>query len=374
MHVEASELVSASIRAMTANQHESGAFVASPDFSQYQFCWLRDGSFIAYALDRCGEHRASRRYHEWCVSSVERIASTMQAAIEAGSGAELLSAESLPPARFSLDGLVVSDDWPNFQIDGYGTWLWSLREHLRRDGSSRPLDGWDQSVERTAQYLSVVAERPCFDVWEEHGSAVHTSTLAAVIAGLVAADELLGEPAFSLRASELRSRLVERATIEGRFEKSTESHEVDASLLWLAEPYHVVDPFEPAYAQTLTEVATQLEFDGGVRRYPTDTYYGGGAWPVLTASLGWERAATGDFDAALRNHQWVVDHFDMGGHLGEQFGGERRDPEMHAEWVRRWGPSARDLLWSHAMFVVLTDELGAADQVVASNEASSASD
>jgi GH15 family glucan-1,4-alpha-glucosidase len=44
--------VAPSVAAILRNQHPSGAIVASPDFSQYQYCWLRDGSFIAHALDR----------------------------------------------------------------------------------------------------------------------------------------------------------------------------------------------------------------------------------------------------------------------------------------------------------------------------------
>ena len=32
------------------------------------------------------------------------------------------------PTRYTLDGELEPevDDWPNFQLDGYGTWLWAL--------------------------------------------------------------------------------------------------------------------------------------------------------------------------------------------------------------------------------------------------------
>ena len=46
--------VEASKRALADNQTVAGSFVASPDFSQYSFCWLRDASFVAYAADRVG--------------------------------------------------------------------------------------------------------------------------------------------------------------------------------------------------------------------------------------------------------------------------------------------------------------------------------
>ena len=76
------ELVATSVRAMLASQRPNGALIASPDFAQYQYCWLRDGAFIAYALDRAGEHDSSDRFHRWCASSVDNIAPLMEAAVE----------------------------------------------------------------------------------------------------------------------------------------------------------------------------------------------------------------------------------------------------------------------------------------------------
>ena len=112
------------------------------------------------------------------------------------------------------------------------------------------------------------------------------------------------------------------------------------------------------FAQTVRTIQARLSLDAGIRRYPTDTYFGSGAWPVLTASLGWHYAAMGDIDSTVgRCGDWVAARFDGEGRLGEQFGGERRDPEHYREWVERWGPPARDLTLSHAMYVVLVASL-----------------
>ncbi len=62
----------AAVSAMLACQQDNGAMVASPDFAQYHYCWLRDSSFAAYALDRCGEHEASARYHAWVNRAIAR--------------------------------------------------------------------------------------------------------------------------------------------------------------------------------------------------------------------------------------------------------------------------------------------------------------
>jgi hypothetical protein len=55
----------------------------------------------------------------------------------------------------------------------------------------------------------------------------------------------------------------------------------------------------------------------------------------------------------------VAARIDGEGRLPEQVGGDRRDPEHYHEWVARWGPSAADLVWSHAMYVVLATEIAA---------------
>jgi len=345
--------VRSSIGALLLNQQPNGAFVASPDFSQYQYCWLRDASFVAYALDLVGEFAATERYHGWVARSVEGIAGAMDGAVARSRMGLWLHPEAMPPARFSLAGLPASDDWPNFQLDGYGVWLWSLHQHLLSSGSRHLAAPLVPAVERTARYLAALAFTPCFDAWEEDGGSVHTSTLACVYGGLDAASRMLDDAEMAARAEEVRAVVVEKGRREGRFEKSSGSREVDASLLWLTQPFAVVDRSSPSFVQTVDEVAEHLGFEGGIRRYPSDTYYGGGAWPLLSAFLGWHCATAGDRVTARRHLEWIVAHFDHEGHLGEQFGGERRDPVKYGEWVARWGPPAKELLWSHALFVVL---------------------
>ena len=182
-----------SIDAILRNQSASGAIVASPDFAQYHFCWLRDGSFSAFALDRAGEHQASARYHAWVNDAIGGISGIIDDVIEKMLRGEDLDPTIMPPARFSLDGTSVIDDWPNFQIDGYGTWLWSLGQHLVESKQSTLPKELRSSVARAARYLATFATSPCYDVWEENGSAVHTSTLACVYGGLTTAARLLDD-------------------------------------------------------------------------------------------------------------------------------------------------------------------------------------
>jgi NHL repeat/Glycosyl hydrolases family 15 len=49
------DLYQRSILIILQNQSPSGAYIASPNFPTYAYCWLRDGSFIAHAMDRTGQ-------------------------------------------------------------------------------------------------------------------------------------------------------------------------------------------------------------------------------------------------------------------------------------------------------------------------------
>jgi GH15 family glucan-1,4-alpha-glucosidase len=357
-----------SVKSMLSHQVASGAFLASKDFAPYRYCWLRDGSFTAFALDKAGEQEAAERFHRWAAAAVGGIATTVRAATERRLAGGTNDAASMPPARYTVEGTVARDSWPNFQIDGYGTWLWAVSRHVQHWGAKTLIDELDESLELACSYLEAVDLDPCYDCWEESGQAVHTSTLACVYGGLSASAELLGRPAAGRKADEVSDYIWSRMRSGPRFAKSSTDAGVDASLLWLAVPFGVVDPGEPDMAATAAEVERALELDGGIRRYAADTYYGGGAWPLLTAWLGWYRASIGDRPGAQQCASWVEHRYDGAGHLPEQVGGEHRDPESYRKWVGQWGRPAADLAWSHAMYFVLWDELRRLRTVEASGE------
>ena len=142
--------VAASVTAMLKHQSAYGSFVASPDSGQYQFCWLRDSSFIALALDAAGERAAADRYHRWVAGALAPLRPAMAdaAALADRPGVS----RRLPPARFALDGSTVRDDWPNFQTDGYGAWIWSLREHA--PPAITPGDRWTWTARTSPSWPS----------------------------------------------------------------------------------------------------------------------------------------------------------------------------------------------------------------------------
>jgi GH15 family glucan-1,4-alpha-glucosidase len=102
--------------------------------------------------------------------------------------------------------------------------------------------------------------------------------------------------------------------------------------------------------------------DGGLHRYAADSYYGGGAWILLTAWLGWyyvELAvkcpvlASGLQQKFESCQSWIASRASEHLYLSEQVAEHLNVPAYYATWVQRWGEIASPLLWSHAKYIIL---------------------
>lgn len=345
-----------SILIIKRNQHPSGAFVASPNFPNYRFCWLRDGTFIAYALDVVGEHEAARRFYYW-VSRCVQEQSTKIEVLDGKIKAQLeLSHQDFLPTRYTLEGAEQADDWPNFQLDGYGTWMWGLAEHLRLTGDQRLLEEFAPSIRATVKYLALSWQFPNYDCWEEFPDKIHTSTLACLYGGISASADLLARDDWMDLAREIKGFVVQNQINNGQLVKYVGSEQVDASLLWVALPFNLL-PLDDAVMQGTVKKIEEDLLHQGVHRYAEDTYYGGGEWILLTAWLGWYYARTGREQEARQLLSWIEAQADPDGSLPEQVCTHPIDPVYHPIWFERWGPVAKPLLWSHAMYLVLRQEL-----------------
>lgn len=348
-----------SLEIIRAGQHASGAYVASPNFPAYAYCWFRDGAFIAYAMDVAGEHTSARRFHDWAAGAILQHASRARGAVEKARNGQPLDGGDMLHTRYTLQGQESNEvAWPNFQLDGFGTWLWALEAHVRMTGEPAPVD-WLEAADLTAAYLAALWPRPCFDCWEEYPDKVHIHTLAAIYGGLAAQARLAGCDR-SQTLADIRQFIDTQGAYDGYFVKFVGSYTVDASLLGLCTPYRLVEPGEARLQETVSRIATALVRGGGVHRFPTDTYYGGGEWVLLAGWLGWYYAEAGQAARARAMLAWMEAQADAHGQLPEQVPATLIDPNYYQPWVRDWGPPANPLLWSHAMYVILAKELGAA--------------
>jgi GH15 family glucan-1,4-alpha-glucosidase len=355
-------LAARSHEVITTHQHAAGAYPASPTFSAYAgYAWLRDGAFTAEGVSRYGDVASANRFHNWADTVLTSRKGQVGDLVATVSRGEVPPNAAMLPTRFTLDGNDGLDPWWDFQTDGYGAWLWSVVTHARRHGLD--LSAWRTGINVAVDYLTAFWERPCYDWWEEHVEHRHVSTLGAIYGGLRAAvDAGVLDPdrtASATGAAHAIQALVSgRGVVEGHLTKWLGSSVVDGSLPACIVPFGLLEPTDPVALGTLDAVARDLDFGGGVHRFQADVFYGGGQWPLLSALLGWNRAANGDKAAALRHLRWVAAQAAPGGHLPEQAPTHLLHPESRAEWIDRWGTVASPLLWSHGMYLILADELG----------------
>jgi GH15 family glucan-1,4-alpha-glucosidase len=358
-------LVETSADLIAALQDDGGAYPASPTFSAYTgYSWFRDGAFIADGMSSFGRSESAERFFDWCARVLESSASDIRAIVAAAAAGRPVADAAMLPTRFTFGGAPGDDDWWDFQLDGYGTWLWAVGEHVRRHGTDA--SRWAAAIGLTVEYLCASWQRPCFDWWEEHAMHVHTSTLGCIAAGLreaIGLGVLDAELAASAAEAEAAiARLIRaEAVVDGHLSKWIGSAAVDASLAAVVGVLDVVAGDSDLGRATIAAVERDLTVDGGVHRYLDDTFYGGGRWPLLSCLLGLAHVRAGDVPRARELLEWAASTAAADGSVPEQVGGHLLAPERFDEWVERWGPVAQPLLWSHAMLIRLAVELGEAE-------------
>ncbi|MDQ1545449.1 MAG: isomaltose glucohydrolase [Actinomycetota bacterium] len=355
-------LATSSIELIERLQDASGAYPASPTFSAYRgYSWFRDGAFIADAMSSAGRVASATAFFDWCSSIVLARRERIEDIVGRAAAGNPAPDREMLPTRFTLDGADGDDEWWDFQLDGYGTWLWAVVEHARRHRID--LDRWAPALVLTVDYLLSSWSRPCFDWWEESADRVHVSTLGCISAGLrsVAGSDVIDPTRLAQSTAvvdEIVATIRERGSSDGHLTKWLGSTDVDASLLAMISPLDVVPVSDPLGLNTVATIERDLAQDGGVHRYRRDTFFGGGQWPLLTCFLGLADAARGSHDLAMDRLRWAASTADADEQLPEQVGWHLLDPTRVDEWTAKWGPVARPLLWSHAMYVRLAVELG----------------
>jgi GH15 family glucan-1,4-alpha-glucosidase len=353
-------LFQASVDVIRQGQHPSGAYVASPSFSQYGYSWLRDGAWIAHAMAVVGHHDSAREFHHWAIRTVLRFAGQVESLLKMIAQGQQPAEHDFLPTRFAVDGSLGNEDWPDFQLDGYGVWLWVL-VHYCRDVDK---DLWKvarPAVALLVRYLATFWHSPNYDCWEEFRDRVHTATLGSLYGGLKAVHDFDSSLVGVDLLSDIQLFVLNHGQAEygglGKFIPSVSDEPgkmVDASLLWVSVPFGLLDVTNPVFLATLSKIEQDLYVpDGGVYRYRDDTYFGGGEWLLLASWLGWVYVELDRMGDARKLRDWVAEQVTAEGYLPEQVDHHLLDARYFAGWVEKWGEPANPLLWSHAMYLIL---------------------
>lgn len=312
------EYIRKSAAVIAGFQEESGAYPASPNFANYRYTWFRDGSFTADAMSRAGDIESAERFFAW---GSKVVTDRRDLILEGG---RLYT-------RYTYEGQEVTDEWANFQLDGFGVFLWALKQHAVRH--NRSVQQYQDAAGLLQHYLVTHWHEPCFDWWEER-EGVHAATLACVYAGL---------KAYEHPEAETVKRTI---TLDGE--------RTDASLL-VCGFFDAVN--QESFAPTLSRIEETLLENGGVYRYADDTYYGGGQWPVLSGLLGLYYVNSNRIDDAKKQLEWCITQIGVHDWIPEQAQTDMLHPESYGEWVEKAGIPAAPLLWSHAMTITLASRL-----------------
>lgn len=362
----------------------TGGIIAAPecdpDFNScggYGFCWPRDGAFIGYALDRVGQHAQARLFYEWAL--------------------RVQSASGVWYQRYYVQG-ELAPSWGLVQFDETGIVVWAICRHvLSTEDTSYGQIVFPQLV-RACEYMQTALDSETGlapttkDLWEER-DGISTYACASTWAGfheLSALAARLGNVVEAQRWASAATLLKEAIETHlwdashGRFLRGIKTkiyHQdverlnqqpgfsaldilevkkagktyylyqrdatIDASILSLSVPFGVFSPDDPRILATAESVAKHLTSPvGGIRRYQYDHYRGGNPWVICTLWLALQDLAVGRNERAFDLYNWVLEHRTSLDLLPEQVDLSTGKPC----WVV-------PLAWSHAMFLLVTQEL-----------------
>jgi GH15 family glucan-1,4-alpha-glucosidase len=270
-----------------------GAIIAATDSDiirfgkdTYSYAWGRDGAFVAAALSKAGQHHLCIKYFDFCARTITDEGYFFQ--------------------HYNPDGSLASN-WHSWLVDGKevlpiqedstALTLWALWIHyqgLNDIEFIRPLYG--TLIKKAGDFLvsyrdpETLLPLPSYDLWEER-YALHTYTVATVIAGLRAAanfsrlfQDIELSKTYEKVADEMRDGIKNHLYHEGlhRYARSGSRVEggykldevIDISILSLAT-LEVLSPHDERMRQTAKAIKEQLWLKTpieGCSRYEGDIY------------------------------------------------------------------------------------------------------
>jgi len=341
----ARDLYRASVLVMRHCAGTSGSIIASPDTRSlamagdtYNYCWWRDGGYIAKAMDEAGLYENSAQFLTFAQQCQNPDGSFFH--------------------RHFPDGAIGST-WhppPFLQIDQTATVIAAAWHHFKRGGDPDVLLRHWPLVKGAATFLTSFRDpttglpAPSYDLWEER-LGIHTYSAAAVAHGLERASRIASEIGKDPTGWQTAAREVLAAARQhlwdaelGRFVRSIGPRDakVDASVL-LALKLGLLPWDDPKARGVVDAVEKRLwvPATGGLARYEDDTYYGQeNPWMICTLWLAEARLRLGERDRCRQLIEWVAERAIPTRLLPEQIDHATGEPK-----------SATPLTWSHSTYV-----------------------
>ena len=330
---------------------DNGAIIASADSDMlkygkddYNYVWMRDGSFVAMAMDKAGYFEVSKRFFAFCNDVItpdgyffhkyrpdKALGSSWHPWINREGELQL-------PIQEDETALVVLALWSHYGYTKDLEFIESIYNSLVKKASSFML-GFKNEYG---------LPQPTYDIWEEK-YGIHTFTCACVYGALTAAAsfaKLLGkerdEALFSAGAAQLKDSILKYLynEKEGYFYKHItfddgkvlHDETIDASSFYGVFRFGVLDIADPRLTRAFNVLQEKLVCGGkigGVARYLGDIYYKvgsgvpGNPWILTTLWTAQYYIATAasaeDLEVVRTWLDWTADRATASGVLAEQY-------------------------------------------------------
>jgi glucoamylase len=323
------------LKLLTDRNH--GGIVAAPCMEpEYRFCWPRDATYVAYALDRCGFHGDTKRFYKWCTRAQEKEGGLYQ--------------------RYYIEAKIRGPCWSS-QIDEIATVVWGMGKHFDLTNDHGFIRSMWTTIKSAAEFMCA-AINPTTNLiesvglWEEKFGS-HTYSNAAICSALKTSariatfmnEDKLSEK-WNAEAEKIKDALLKWTwdTQRNRFIKTFNPKDegLDVSILGLTIPFEVLPAQDEHMQKTALAIEQSFNFKAsGIGRYPGDSYYNGNPWILTTLWLALYYEQLGDISKVEMIVKWVIEHATDLDLLSEQVDKSTGLPI-----------SAVPLAWSHAFFIL----------------------
>ena len=322
---------------------------------RYSFCWPRDAIFITTAMDILKMEKDTEKfYRTFCKNTQSKNGKWEQ--------------------RFYTDG-TIAPCW-GYQIDETAAIVHGVYQHylVTKEESflKENLKMCEKACEFLLKYIDDVFQETkkfelSYDLWEEK-EGVHTYSLATIFSAFNAiiniydillptfeTNRLKQEKmrkqtlVFQNKVLEIKEYIIKNlySTTKKSFIRNQDDEKMDISLLGLVTPFNVLTAKDKKILNTVERMNLTIRtYTGGYLRYEGDQYAGGNPWVIANLWMAHYCVQSGNIEEAKRCFKYVVKSATDLGFLGEQINNETMKPA----WVIGLG-------WSHAMFVIVLQEL-----------------
>ena len=360
---------------------ETGGIVAALELDEnrtksgcYAYCWPRDSIFITRAFDLLKMEKETEKFYNVFCKNTQ-------------------SDNGMWEQRFYTDG-TLAPCW-GYQIDETSSVIYGVYDHYKHTKDNKFLEENLRMCEKATEFLFAYTENllnideedlvkkelqekykkyfeitkhVSYDLWEMN-EGVHLYSLSSIISGLECMKkiyETIDNKQENLRLKQekrnkialklnkyiqllkdyIEDNLIDKNT--KTLKRNLKDNNMDISVIGAVYPFNVFNPNEKVIKNTVDKINMTLRtHTSGYLRFEYDNYMGGNnPWIITTLWMALYYIKINDLDNAKKCFSFVVNTSLKHGFLAEQVNND----DKNFKWVIGLG-------WSHAMFIIVLNEL-----------------